>query len=237
MNEFHRIAILVDGDNISPNQLKEIYSLTSNHGEVVIRKIFGDWSHSNLVGWKSASAEYGFRLEQATAYTSGKNTTDLAIVMAAMDIMYQKLADMVCIASSDGDFTALVQRLREEGIQVIGYGANQTPKSLVNSYTHFITNRLSSSDITPVENKGKEDTPLLRDHSLFLKAFAEAAGYTGEASTREVNNRLLCLFKSFSPKNFGFKKMTQIYEYLGFSIVKGTESTMIKRPTYETYNH
>lgn len=234
-----RVAVLIDGDNISSGDISKIYYFVHGHGKVSIRKVFGDWTRQNLNSWKAASAEYGFHLVQATAYTSGKNTSDLAIVMEAMDIMYRDLAETICIASSDGDFTSLVQRLRESGIQVLGYGCKQTHPSLVNSCDEFrfseqggglFSNEHEVPSVIP--EKKKKVTPLERDRDLFIQAFRSAAGKSRTVTVEEINRPLMKIIKNFHISDYGYNKVAKIYEALGFVVSKRKKKTFIEMLSY-----
>lgn len=239
-----RVAILIDGDNISSGDISKIYYFAHGHGNVSIRKVFGDWTRQNLNSWKRVSAEYGFHLVQATAYISGKNTSDLAIVMEAMDIMYRDLAETICIASSDGDFTSLVQRLRESGIQVLGYGCKQTHPSLVNSCDEFRFGEQGKdqlSDEYDIPKNSSEPnittkryvTPLERDRVLFVQAFKTAAGSSCKATLEEIKSPLMKYIKNFRSKDYGYNKVAKIYEALGFVVSKRKKVYIIEEPEHE----
>lgn len=133
----YAVAVLVDGDNASFENLEDVMGFVSRHGNAIIRRIYGDWTRKPLSGWKDAAGEHGFRLVQASSFTSGKNTTDIALVIDAMDILRDGLADCFCLVASDGDYTLLAQRIREVGLPVLGYGEGKTPAPLVRACTEF----------------------------------------------------------------------------------------------------
>lgn len=122
----YAVAVLVDGDNASFENLEDVMGFVSRHGNAIIRRIYGDWTRKPLSGWKDAAGEHGFRLVQASSFASGKNTTDIALVIDAMDILRDGLADCFCLVASDGDYTLLAQRIREAGLPVLGYGEGKT---------------------------------------------------------------------------------------------------------------
>ena len=109
----YAVAVLVDGDNASFENLEDVMGVVSRHGNAIIRRIYGDWTRKPLSGWKDAAGEHGFRLVQASSFTSGKNTTDIALVIDAMDILRDGLVGCFCLVASDGDYTLLAQRIRE----------------------------------------------------------------------------------------------------------------------------
>ena len=122
----YAVAVLVDGDNASFENLEDVMGFVSRHGNAIIRRIYGDWTRKPLSGWKDAAGEHGFRLVQASSFTSGKNTTDIALVIDAMDILRDGLVGCFCLVASDGDYTLLAQRIREAGLPVLGYGESKT---------------------------------------------------------------------------------------------------------------
>lgn len=133
-----KIAILVDGDNAQPKTLKLVLEEVSvKYGKATIRRIYGDWTDSKMKGWKNAVNELSFDPRQKFTYTTGKNSTDGALIIDAMDILHSKLVEGFCIVSSDSDFTGLAKRIREEGIQVIGMGKKTTPKAFIQSCEVF----------------------------------------------------------------------------------------------------
>ena len=120
-NSKYLIAVLIDGDNVSFERMEDIMGFVSRYGDAVIRRIYGDWTRKALSGWKETAREYGFRLVQASSYASGKNTTDIALVIDAMDILRDGRVDCFCLVASDGDYNPLAQRIREAGLKVLGY--------------------------------------------------------------------------------------------------------------------
>ena len=137
-NSKYLIAVLIDGDNVSFERMEDIMGFVSRYGDAVIRRIYGDWTRKALSGWKETAREYGFRLVQASSYASGKNTTDIALVIDAMDILRDGRVDCFCLVASDGDYTLLAQRIREAGLPVLGYGEGKTPAPLVRACTEFL---------------------------------------------------------------------------------------------------
>ena len=151
----YAVAVLVDGDNASFENLEDVMGFVSRHGNAIIRRIYGDWTRKPLSGWKDAAGEHGFRLVQASSFASGKNTTDIALVIDAMDILRDGLADCFCLVASDGDYTLLAQRIREAGLPVLGYGEGKTPAPLVRACTEFLY-------ADRMEGKPVENTPALK---------------------------------------------------------------------------
>ncbi len=133
-----RVALLIDGDNAQPSLIGKILAESGKYGIVTIRRIYGDWTTSNMSGWKKALHESAIQPVQQFRFTVGKNATDSALIIDAMDILHSHLADGFCIVSSDSDYTRLATRVRETGLFVMGIGKRSTPRSFVNGCNVFI---------------------------------------------------------------------------------------------------
>lgn len=153
-----KIAILVDGDNAQPKTLKLILEeISAKYGKATIRRIYGDWTDPKMKSWKNMVNELSFDPRQKFTYTSGKNSTDGALIIDAMDILHGKSVDGFCIVSSDSDFTGLAKRIREEGVSVIGMGKKTTPQAFVQSCEVFtFVENLSSSALKEEDTDSKE---------------------------------------------------------------------------------
>src|SRR5919112_2349751 len=136
-NKGRKIALLVDGDNAQPKLLSAILEEASKYGKVTIRRVYGDWTTPHMNNWKSSLNELAFSPIQKFSYTTGKNSTDSALIIDAMDILHDELVDGFCIVSSDSDYTGLAKRIREEGIFVMGIGEKKTPNAFVKSCEIF----------------------------------------------------------------------------------------------------
>ena len=147
MNTF-KIALLIDGDNAQPNLLKDILAETGKYGKVTIRRIYGDWTSPAMNGWKNQLNNFAIRPMQKFSYSKGKNSTDSAMIIDAMDILHSNLVNAFCLVSSDSDYTGLANRIREEGIFVMGVGQAKTPDAFVKACELFIY----TENLTPDEN-------------------------------------------------------------------------------------
>ena len=132
------IALLIDGDNAAPKRLAAILEEVSKQGTITIRRIYGDWTTSGMTGWKDLLNANAIQPVQQFAYTKGKNSTDSALIIDAMDILHGELVDAFCIVSSDSDYTRLATRLRESGLFVMGVGEKKTPDAFVKACERFI---------------------------------------------------------------------------------------------------
>ena len=134
----NKMAVLIDGDNAQASLLNKMLAEIAKHGSVTIRRIYGDWTTQNMHSWKDALHMHAVQPIQQFRYTVGKNATDSALIIDAMDIMHRRLVEGFCIVSSDSDYTRLATRIREEGFFVMGIGQKKTPKSFVNACDLFI---------------------------------------------------------------------------------------------------
>jgi uncharacterized LabA/DUF88 family protein len=151
MNEINttNIAILIDGDNIQADLLENILAETGKFGKVTVRRIYGDWTMNNMKSWKEKLNRFAIRPMQQFAYTKGKNSTDSAMIIDAMDILHKKLVNAFCLVSSDSDYTGLANRIREEGVFVMGIGKANTPEAFQKACELFIyTENLKPDEIT-----------------------------------------------------------------------------------------
>jgi uncharacterized protein (TIGR00288 family) len=137
MTEPARVAVLIDCDNISWKLAKHILAETAKHGTLSIKRGYGDWGSPYLAGWKSEVPRHAIQPIQQFAYSAGKNATDTALIIDAMDLLYSNNVDVFCIVSSDSDFTRLAMRLRESGRRVYGIGARKTPEAFTNACDRF----------------------------------------------------------------------------------------------------
>jgi uncharacterized protein (TIGR00288 family) len=216
-----KVAILVDGDNASSGKLGDVSELASAYGEVIVKRIYGDWSKSALSGWKEPAKEYSFRLIEALPYIKGKNTTDIALVIDTMDLLNSKNIDVFFIAASDSDYTLLAQRIREEGATIIGYGESKTPAAFINSCKKFIF-----SDREPEKNPKAEkgDTPavlLQKEAELFDKAYDAAADGKEEVTLSQIGMAMKKIKPKFKTGRYGCKTLGAIYEKLdGYELIQ-----------------
>jgi hypothetical protein len=156
----NKIALLIDGDNAHPKFIEDILAEAGKHGKVTIRRIYGDWTNHRLSGWKNELSKHAIRPMQKFAFSYGKNSTDTAMIIDAMDILHSKLVTGFCIASSDSDYTGLAQRIREEGIFVLGIGsAKSTNYAFINACDIFTyTENFSAENESEIVEKPVEET-------------------------------------------------------------------------------
>jgi uncharacterized protein (TIGR00288 family) len=221
MEKEQNIALLIDCDNVSYQAIDGVLNELANHGVVNIRRAYGDWTRSELRGWEGVLQRCAIRPVQQFAYTKGKNSTDSAMIIDAMDLLYGKDLDGIALMTSDSDFTSLVMRFKDSGLRVYGFGAKKTPESLVNACSRFIfTEKLaeSTSDPSDGDKDGKErekkmtrrqlrqDSGLVR---LLRTAVEEKADEDGWSNFSQVNH-YINNNTSFSSINYGYKRLSDL---------------------------
>lgn len=213
-----RFAVLIDADNVSEKYIKPILDELSNDGVITYKRIYGDWTRPSLGSWKSALLNHSITPIQQYSYTTGKNATDSAMIIDAMDILYSGNVDGFCIVSSDSDFTRLAARLRESGMYVIGMGEKKTPTPFISACNRFVyLEILAGADSNEKEHSSEEHDGV--DAKTIKKAvttiIGEVSDDEGWASLSEVGNILLKRYPSFDVRNFGFQKLTPFIKSLG----------------------
>ena len=218
-----KIALLIDGDNAQPSLIGQIMTEAGKYGLVTIRRIYGDWTTVNMSGWKNTLNDNAIQPIQQFRYTVGKNATDSAMIIDAMDILHGNLVDGFCIVSSDSDYTRLATRIREMGFFVMGIGARKTPKAFVNACNVFIyTENLAVKDTPrgeqrrPVKksaekDKDREDRSRRYDPVPLLRgAFDMAVQEDGWANLGTIGFYLRQLDPGFDPRTYGHKQLSQL---------------------------
>jgi uncharacterized LabA/DUF88 family protein len=207
--ENRRIAMLIDGDNAQASLIGEMLAEAGKYGLVTIRRIYGDWTTPNMGGWKDALQAYAIQPMQQFRYTVGKNATDSAMIIDAMDILYTLRVDGFCLVSSDSDYTRLATRLRENRLFVMGIGKKMTPSPFVKACDLFVysENLLKPPPNEASQPKNKpEFSPDLQ--TLFKKAFDSAVQEDGWAFLGSLGQQLRQNDPSFDPRTYGYKQLS-----------------------------
>lgn len=215
MDNDRSLAMLVDGDNASHNAIKAIIDEASKHGNLKIRRVYGDWTNQNLAKWKEAANLNAMQLVQQSSYTSGKNSTDGALIIDAMDILYTDDVDGFCIVSSDSDYTRLAIKLREHGKTVFGIGEKKTPKSLVNACHQFTyTEMIVSGGPLPDSGVISEQDAKRRAEwvALVKNAIEESPDENEWVLLAEVGQRLRAINPAFDARAYGSKSLHSLIE-------------------------
>jgi len=246
-----RIAVLIDGDNAQASLIDKILAEITKYGLITIRRIYGDWTASNMSGWKDVLQTHAIQPIQQFRYTTGKNATDSAMIIDAMDIFYSGTVDAFCLVSSDSDYTRLATRIREQGLFVMGIGKKTTPRAFVNACDLFVytenlvpqneplksagtattsshkkkTAKSAESNPTPDVENGNSPDPL----PLLRSAFDLAARDNGWAFLGTLGHHLQQLDPGFDSRTFGYRQLSlliQAYpDVIETKEVKGADGT------------
>ncbi|HDY7988889.1 TPA: NYN domain-containing protein [Vibrio vulnificus] len=226
MKEIEKIALFIDADNAPAKKIDKILSELALYGVVNIRKAYGNWKNDNLKSWENILHEYAIQPIQQFDLTKGKNATDIALVIDVMDILYTKDTDVICLVSSDCDFTPLVTRVLADGKRVIGFGERKAPMPFVNCCSKFLylDEEDKESEVNlDVGNKLKGDTRLINLLRQTIEVTEEDDGW---ALLGVVGNHISNQ-ASFDQRNYGFKKLSSLFAAIDlFEMRKTNGSTL-----------
>ncbi len=221
-----KVAILIDGDNAQSSLLPQMLVEAGRHGQVTVRRIYGDWTTNSMNSWKETLNYHAFQPIQQFRYTIGKNATDSAMIIDAMDLLHSGVVDGFCLVSSDSDYTRLATRIRETGIFVMGIGEKKTPKPFVNACDVFVytenlvvekkatqQKRVQASK-TGKAKDAKEEKEDLDPMPILGQAFEMAVGQDGWAQLAGMGNALYQLDPSFDPRTYGHKQLSRLIKSL-----------------------
>lgn len=247
-----RLAVLIDADNANSNLIEPLLKEVAKYGTAHVKRIYGDWTGSQLSRWKDRLNKFAIQPIQQFGYTTGKNATDSALIIDAMDLLYTKNFDGFCIVSSDSDFTRLASRIRESGLIVYGFGERKTPEAFVSACDRFIYTEILE------QLESTNETHLIKDSVISDKADPKI--YSGNKSANKDNQKvknnrnLLSLLKdayealtddedewihlgpfgtqltklssSFDPRNYGCKKLSDLVREVGIFETRKTDKTV-----------
>jgi uncharacterized LabA/DUF88 family protein len=214
-----KIAILIDGDNAQSSLLPQMLVEAGRHGQVTVRRIYGDWTTNHMNSWKETLNYHAFQPIQQFRYTIGKNATDSAMIIDAMDILHTGVVDGFCLVSSDSDYTRLATRIRETGVFVMGIGEKKTPKAFVNACDVFVfTENLVEEKKTVQQKqlqakktgKKKEEKEEPDPMPILSQAFEMSVGQDGWAHLAGMGQALYQLDPSFDPRTYGHKQLSRM---------------------------
>lgn len=211
----NKIAMLIDGDNAQAGLLAQMLVEAGRHGQVTLRRIYGDWTTNSMNSWKDTLNFHAFQPIQQFRYTVGKNATDSAMIIDAMDILHSGVVDGFCLVSSDSDYTRLATRIRETGIFVMGIGEKKTPKAFVNACDVFVyTENLVTTKRANAQQKPQKGGAKKKDEPdplpLLTQAFEMAVQQDGWASLSHMGNALYQLDPAFDPRTYGHKQLSKM---------------------------
>lgn len=216
------LAVLIDGDNIPSAHVKELMEEIAKYGNPTIKRIYGDWTKPSLSKWKNLLLEHAITPIQQYGYTTGKNATDSAMIIDAMDILYSEKVNGFCIVSSDSDFTRLATRLREAGMQVIGIGEKKTPNPFIVACDKFIYIEIlkSQSEEKKSEEEKEFDKQSIekitkKEIRLIADSITDLSDDDGWAFLGDVGGLIQKKRPNFDPRNYGFDKLTPLINSTG----------------------
>ena len=209
-----KLAVLIDADNAQPSIVEGLLSEIAKYGTANVKRIYGDWTGPHLKSWKDVLLLYSIQPMQQFRYTVGKNATDAAMIIDAMDLLYTNKFDGFCIVSSDSDFTKLASRIRESGLVVYGFGEKKTPEAFVSACDKFIYTevlRSKEDDSLPIKRKStnelKQDTKLV---NLLRNAVEASSDESGWSHLAPVGSNIAKQVTDFDPRNYGYKKLGEL---------------------------
>ena len=214
MEKTQKLAVLIDADNAQPTIVEGLLAEIANYGIASVKRIYGDWTSPSLKGWKEVLLEHSIQPMQQFAYTKGKNATDSAMIIDAMDLLYTGNFDGFCIVSSDSDFTKLASRIRESGLLVYGFGEQKTPSAFVSACDKFIFTEVlrdktddSEAIVKKSSSELKQDSRLVR---LLRNAVEVSSDDSGWAQLAPVGSNIAKQSPEFDPRNYGYSKLGEL---------------------------
>ena len=219
-NNNQKLAVLIDADNAQASVIQELLAEVSRYGTATIKRAYGDWTTTNLKGWKDVLHTMAIQPIQQFSYTTGKNATDSALIIDAMDVLHSERVDGFCLVSSDSDFTRLATRIREAGLVVYGFGERKTPGPFVAACDKFVYTEIlrikpdePKAEATPVAGSPKpvaEDAALPELSPMILMALDAVARDDGWAPLGSVGSQMNKNNPSFDPRNYGFAQLSKL---------------------------
>ena len=228
VNNNQKLAVLIDADNAQAAVIQELLSEVSRYGTATIKRAYGDWTTQNLKSWKEVLHKMAIQPIQQFSYTSGKNATDSALIIDAMDVLHTGSVDGFCLVSSDSDFTRLATRIREAGLVVYGFGERKTPEPFVAACDKFIYTEILRTEPAPqkdaVKTEAIVETVAVADvrklQPLLIAAIDANARDDGWASLGGVGSHIGKIDTAFDARNYGFKKLSDLVRSLKYLEVK-----------------
>ncbi|WP_330111070.1 NYN domain-containing protein [Methylophaga thalassica] len=223
-----RIALFIDADNAPASKFEDVLSEVANYGVVTIRKAYGNWKSPTLKAWEELLHEYAIQPIQQFDLTKGKNASDIALVIDAMDVMYTKQIDVMCFVTSDSDFTPMVTRALAEGKVVLGFGERKTPLPFVNACSKFLfldQEKEKTKSVTKSKNI-KSDTKLINLLRQAIEATEDEDGWAALGPVgANISNKT-----SFDTRNYGFKNLSSLFKSIDlFELKRGVGNTYLVR--------
>jgi uncharacterized LabA/DUF88 family protein len=218
-----RLAVLIDADNASAKIADGLFEEIAKIGEASVRRIYGDFSSARSKAWADTLSKHAIIPQQQFAYTTGKNASDITLVIDAMDLLHSGRFDGFCLVSSDSDFTRLAARIREQGVDVFGFGEQKTPESFRQACRRFVyTENLLPENSQDATSTSKPLQPPSEATPIIKKVITQMESEDGWVPLGEVGKQLANLASDFDPRTFGFRKLSDL--------VRKTNSFEIEHP-------
>ncbi len=217
-----KLAILIDADNAQSSLFADLLAEVAGFGNATVKRAYGDWTTQYLAGWKEILHVHAIQPIQQFGYTTGKNATDSALIIDAMDLLHDGKVDGFCLVSSDSDFTRLATRIREAGLSVYGFGEKKTPKPFVAACDKFVYTEILRKPSPGAIVEAPVQAPL---KPLLSSAIAAATQEDGWAFLGSVGDLLRKSDPSFDPRNFGFKKLGELVRAQPYLEVKSVPTS------------
>ena len=226
-NTNQKLAVLIDADNAQASVIQELLAEVSRYGTATIKRAYGDWTTTNLKGWKDVLHKMAIQPVQQFSYTSGKNATDSALIIDAMDVLHTGRVDGFCLVSSDSDFTRLATRIREAGLVVYGFGERKTPEPFVAACDKFIYTEIlrPEKDIEKEVEKPVAVADIRKLQPFFIAATDANAREDGWASLGGVGSHISKIHPAFDARNYGFNKLSELVRSLKYLEIKEVPTT------------
>ena len=202
-----KLAILIDADNAQASIVHELLAEVSRYGTATVKRAYGDWTTTKLKGWKGALNKNAIQPMQQFSYTTGKNATDSALIIDAMDLLHSGDLNGFCLVSSDSDFTRLATRIREAGLVVYGFGERKTPQPFVAACDKFIYSEILKPEKASADKAEQKADPL---KPMIRAAITATARDDGWATLSSVGSMLVKNSPSFDPRNYGCQKLSEL---------------------------
>jgi len=218
-NSTSKLAVLIDADNAQPSIIEGLLAEIAKYGTANVKRIYGDWTQPQLRSWKDVLLQHSIQPIQQFGYTRGKNATDSALIIDAMDLLYTQRFDGFCLISSDSDFTKLAARIREAGLVVYGFGERKTPEPMVAACDKFIFTEVLQDEEGDRDTRKKKSSNTLKQDTklvtLVRKAIETASDESGWAHLAPVGSYIAKQSPEFDPRNYGYKKLGELIDAMG----------------------
>ncbi|MFO1238669.1 MAG: NYN domain-containing protein [Alphaproteobacteria bacterium] len=224
-----RFAVLIDADNASPQIAAGLFEEIAELGEATVRRIYGDFSSARLNGWSAILARHAILAHQQFANTTGKNASDIALVIDAMDLLHSGRVDGFCLVSSDSDFTRLASRIREEGLEVYGFGEKKTPESFRQAckrfiYTENLMGGAAAGTAAPEAAPARTREPAAKSVPMLSHAVGRLNGDDGWVGLNALGQMLRNLAPDYDPRNYGCRSLLALLQKTGAFELRQSDS-------------